>query len=134
MCEPGEREHMTSLFLLLAGTFTERRKFLVPPPRPTATVPHLLFFFFHFLLSHFPGGIRLSQLSFPAWLRTRSSGSRGPAGPEPFHWPGFFKRDQMLGFKELKPDVDEQLPAKHSNPQCCNVFNFTPSDGVAPVF
>lgn len=38
----------------------------------------------------------------------------------------------MLGFKKLKFDVDEQLPMKHFNPQCCNVFNFTPSDGVAP--
>ncbi len=37
----------------------------------------------------------------------------------------------MLGFKKLKFDVDEQLPMKHFNPQCCNVFNFTPSDGVA---
>lgn len=40
--------------------------------------------------------------------------------------------DQMLGFKKLKFDVDEQLPMKHFNPQCCNVFNFTPCDGVAP--
>ena len=40
--------------------------------------------------------------------------------------------DQMLGFKQLKFDVDEQLPMKHFNLQCCNVFNFTPSDGVAP--
>lgn len=40
--------------------------------------------------------------------------------------------DQMLGFKKLKCDVDEQLPMKHFNPKCCNVFNFTPSDGVAP--
>lgn len=38
----------------------------------------------------------------------------------------------MLGFKKLKFDVDEQLPMKHINPLCCNVFNFTPSDGVAP--
>lgn len=28
--------------------------------------------------------------------------------------------------------MDEQLPMEHFNPKCCNVFNFTPSDGVAP--
>lgn len=38
----------------------------------------------------------------------------------------------MLGFKKLKCDVDEQLPEKHFNLKWCNVFNFTPSDGVAP--
>lgn len=38
----------------------------------------------------------------------------------------------MLGFKKLKCDVDEQLPKKRFNPKWCNVFNFTPSDGVAP--
>lgn len=52
-------------------------------------------------------------------------------GPSPSFWPRLL--DQMLDFKMLKFDVDEQLPMKHFNPQCCNVFNFTPSDGVAPL-
>lgn len=49
----------------------------------------------------------------------------------PFLWP-VSNLDQMLGFKKLKCDVDEQLPKKRFNPKWCNVFNFTPSDGVAP--
>lgn len=38
----------------------------------------------------------------------------------------------MFGFKKLKCDVDEQLPKKQFNLKWCNVFNFTPSDGVVP--
>lgn len=56
----------------------------------------------------------------------------GPQVSQSLPLASVFNLDQMLGFKKLKCDVDEQLPMKHFNPKCCNVFNFTLSDGVAP--
>ena len=40
--------------------------------------------------------------------------------------------DQMLGSKQQKCDVDEQLLIKHIKLLPCNVFDFTLTDDIAP--
>lgn len=132
-CMPCEIEQMTALFSCE----------LVFPVTAVNFLSNFFFFSFLFYLFHF-------SFPSPVWQQDKientihfkntfpclSVHTALLSGVDKCYSPSLLdlvcRSNVRLKKKKLKFDVDEQLPMKHFNPECCNVFNFTQCDGVAP--